>query len=56
MFIVRTADILHSVRSAMFIDLCRCLDDYDVALHCTPKGVRCPLLQCAINIAPLAGW
>jgi len=44
MFIVRTADMLHSVRirSAMFIDLSRYLDDDEVALHCTPKGVRCP--------------
>jgi hypothetical protein len=40
----------------MFIDPSHGHNDYDVALHCTPKGVRCPLLLCAINIAPLAGW
>ena len=26
----------------MFIDPSRCLNDCDVALHSTPKGVRCP--------------
>jgi len=40
----------------MFIDPSRRHNDYDVALHCTPNGVRGPLFLCAINIAPLAGW
>ena len=40
----------------MFIDPSSRHNDYDVGLHCTPKGVRSLLLLCAINIAPLARW
>ena len=41
MFIVRSADVLHSVRSAMFsISSLSQLIELRRRVHCTPKGVR----------------
>jgi len=39
----------------MFIDPSRRHNDYDVASHCTPNGVRGLLFLCAMNIATPSG-